>query len=152
MPAADSCPHATQGKQRGDPNVDMSTIEPAPVLLARLLSFWDFLFPSPPTSLPTTATTSPRQLLLVSHGGSIKTFVNGLLAERANDYAVVPEGFVGTVGESVANCSITRVEMEWDGGEGRWKGRLVSYSDEGHFAESSRAPSPGGANADVVDA
>jgi len=136
----------------------MATIEPAPVLLARLLSFWDSLFPSPPPPAPAAASTLPRQVLVVSHGGAIKTFVNGLLAERAADYAIVPEGFVGSVGESVANCSFTRVEMEWVEGEGvgqgagRWKGSLRSYSDERHFAESSRAPSPGGANADVVDA
>lgn len=103
----------SQGKQRGDPDVDMSTVEPAPVLRARLLSFWDDLFSCPPPGR-FLSSDPPRQALYVSHGGSIKEFVNGVLDERAGDYAVAPEGFVGNVGESVANCSITRIAMTWD--------------------------------------
>ncbi|BGP06095.1 hypothetical protein JCM10049v2_001914 [Rhodotorula toruloides] len=98
-----------QGKRRGEPGTDRSTVEPIHTLRARLWSFWDSLFPptgpsdsSAPSSLsssvsslappapPSTSSRSlssstssllpqGRQILYVSHGAAIREFVSSLV-------------------------------------------------------------------------
>ncbi|GAA6054559.1 hypothetical protein JCM3770_006031 [Rhodotorula araucariae] len=89
-----------QGKRRGDPGADPSTVEPIPRLRARLWSFWDALFPSTgpiPSSLPSSTSslappsvaagsaangcTTARQVLYVSHGAAIREFISSLGAQ-----------------------------------------------------------------------
>ncbi|GAA5851365.1 hypothetical protein JCM9279_001118 [Rhodotorula babjevae] len=97
---------AMQGKRRGDPGADPSTVEPISQLRARLWSFWDAAFPPsgpepsslasstsslapPPTSTSSsndaTASSSPqvaaKQILYVSHGAAIREFISSLAAQ-----------------------------------------------------------------------
>lgn len=104
-------PHvAHQGKRRGDPGSDPSTVEPIPHLRARLWAFWDALFPptgpepaslasstsslappSPATSASArngTPAAAARQVLYVSHGAAIREFMSSLAA-KAHD-ALLP--------------------------------------------------------------
>ncbi|BGP22861.1 hypothetical protein JCM10295v2_001752 [Rhodotorula toruloides] len=95
-----------QGKRRGDPGVDRSTVEPIHQLRARLWSFWDTLFPpsgpadstassslaSSVSSLAPTSTATHllssstssllplgRQILYVSHGAAIREFITSIV-------------------------------------------------------------------------
>ncbi|TNY18854.1 histidine phosphatase superfamily [Rhodotorula diobovata] len=92
-----------QGKRRGDPGSDPSTVEPIPHLRARLWAFWDALFPptgpepaslasstsslappSPATSASArngTPAAAARQVLYVSHGAAIREFMSSLAAQ-----------------------------------------------------------------------
>ncbi|GAA5938432.1 hypothetical protein JCM3775_000890 [Rhodotorula graminis] len=97
---------AMQGKRRGDPGADPSTVEPIPQLRARLWSFWDAAFPPsgpeptspasstsslappPPCSTFSNSTTAPsshraaaKQILYVSHGAAIRDFISSLAAQ-----------------------------------------------------------------------
>ncbi|GAA5896705.1 hypothetical protein JCM5296_002982 [Sporobolomyces johnsonii] len=152
-----------QGRRRGDPGTDPRTVEPIPQLRGRLFAFWDSLFPSSSSSSSVPAITSDSQgqltqILYVSHGAAIREFVSALIHDRPDAYEVAlpkeEEEALRSGSKRIDNCSRTVVEMEEiDGpdGSGRtWRGRLVLYADDSHFAESSRAPSPR-ANADVVD-
>ncbi|GAA5950521.1 hypothetical protein JCM21900_001215 [Sporobolomyces salmonicolor] len=153
-----------QGRRRGDPGTDPRTVEPIPQLRGRLFAFWDSLFPSSSSSSSVPATTStdsqgePTQILYVSHGAAIREFVSALIQDRTDTYEVAlpkeEEEALRNGSKRIDNCSRTVVEMEEvDGADARgrkWRGRLVLYADDSHFAESSRAPSPT-ANADVVD-
>ncbi|CEQ39943.1 SPOSA6832_01514, partial [Sporobolomyces salmonicolor] len=153
-----------QGRRRGDPGTDPRTVEPIPQLRGRLFAFWDSLFPSSSSSSSVPATTSsdlqgePTQILYVSHGAAIREFVSALIQDRPDTYEVAlpkeEEEALRNGSKRIDNCSRTVVEMEEvDGLDARgrkWRGRLVLYADDSHFAESSRAPSPT-ANADVVD-
>ncbi|GAA5931916.1 histidine phosphatase family protein [Sporobolomyces koalae] len=145
-----------QGKRRGDPDTDPSTVEPTAQLRARLFSFWDHLFPTDTTRGETTTTTSrdePVQLLYVSHGAAIREFIQALVTERAQDYdlTALPEGEEAMLrrGEKrIGNCARTVIEMTQNE-QGVWKGSLVLYADDAHFVDSSRAPSPR-LNADIL--
>ncbi|KAM0756282.1 phosphoglycerate mutase-like protein [Meredithblackwellia eburnea MCA 4105] len=138
---------ALQGRKVGEG--DNSTIEPAKALHARLFSFWDDLFPPTSTSPTSNSNSTPRQILLVSHGGAIRGLVAALLSERASDYtfdsANGPEAI--SVTKRVTNCSVTQFAVEPV--NGKWKGRLIRYADDSHFDESSRAPTPS-ENVDIV--
>ncbi|BGP30128.1 hypothetical protein JCM10296v2_001880 [Rhodotorula toruloides] len=95
-----------QGKRRGDPSTDRSTVEPIHKLRARLWSFWDSLFPptgptdsstpsslsssvsslAPPSTTPLSLSSSTssllpqgRQILYVSHGAAIREFISSLV-------------------------------------------------------------------------
>ncbi|GAA5904909.1 histidine phosphatase family protein [Sporobolomyces salmoneus] len=156
-----------QGKRRGDPGTDRSTVEPADKLRARLFSFWDDLFPSisPSSSTPQSTTTptredeeEPLQVLVASHGASIREFIQALISERSEEYEVndLPEGEEAMLrrGEKrIGNCARTCVEMTptFNNGskEVKWRGSLKLYADDTHFVDSSRAPSPR-LNADIL--
>ncbi|GAA5996294.1 histidine phosphatase family protein [Rhodotorula paludigena] len=168
-----------QGKRRGDPGADPTTVEPIPQLRGRLWSFWDSLFPpagpaaSSSASIASSASASPstaaenRQFLYVSHGAAIREFILSLASQdvlpvekgggRSFDL-LLPEQEAAAIragSKRIDNCSRTVIEMEWleDENEkrrGRWHGRLMLYADDSHFVDSSRAPSPT-ANADVVE-
>ena len=105
-----------QGKRWGDPGANIDTIEPAEVLQARLLSFWDSHFPSPPNP----SMSSPRQVLVVSHGGSIRQLVSALLMSRSFELDLPLEHQLEGTSRRVANCAITEMIMDEvlvDGGE-----------------------------------
>ncbi|GAA5888112.1 hypothetical protein JCM6882_000284 [Rhodosporidiobolus microsporus] len=167
-----------QGKRRGDPGTDPSTVEPIPQLRARLWSFWDELFPSPsPSSSSTSSITSssaaaeekPKQILYVSHGAAIREFIRSVVEEAATSSGsragqrdgewevALPEEeaeMLRSGSKRIDNCSRTVVEVEEVEGSGTgapyYHFRLTLYADDSHFDESSRAPSPT-ANADVVE-
>ncbi|GAA6016555.1 hypothetical protein JCM10207_002839 [Rhodosporidiobolus poonsookiae] len=150
-----------QGKRRGDPGTDPSTVEPIAKLRARLWSFWSDLFPSSPSSAPSTTPTPLRQILYVSHGAAIREFVRSIVEDRVDKGAEMwelalpkdEEEVLRSGSKRIDNCSRTVIELEEeeDGKGGtRWRARLLLYGDDSHFAESSRAPSPT-ANADVVE-
>lgn len=116
--------YPTQGKRWGDPGANIDTIEPAQVLQARLLSFWDAHFPnstslvdnSTPSSTPSTptidSTTSPRRVLIVSHGGSIRQLVSALLMSRGFELDLPLEHQAEGTSRRVANCSITEFVID----------------------------------------
>lgn len=65
---------------------------------------------------------------------------------RSSHYTLDPsQDLSGRLG----NCSITEIEVEFDGG---WKGVVRKYGDESCFTEvgSSRVPSPS-VNVDIVE-
>jgi broad specificity phosphatase PhoE len=103
-----------QGKKWGDPGCDHTTIEDASIFYARLSSFWDDkLFP--PTSTPSNSDV-PRQILFVSHGGSIRALTLGLTTHRSARYTVALDADEAAIAEGinrrVTNCSITRIAVE----------------------------------------
>jgi broad specificity phosphatase PhoE len=70
--------------------------------LARLFSFWDYLLATYP---PTEAT---QRILLVTHGGPIKTLLpRGLHAERGYTCAAISA--------KVPNCSVSLVRVDTPG-------------------------------------
>ena len=108
-----------QGKRRGDPGTDPSTVEAVSKLRSRLFSFWDDLF-SPSSSLSTATSSSgvgePVQILYVSHGAAIREFIQALILERPTDYELkdLPEGEESMLrrGEKrIGNCARTVIEM-----------------------------------------
>ncbi|GAA5833154.1 hypothetical protein JCM11251_005163 [Rhodosporidiobolus azoricus] len=159
-----------QGKRRGDPGTDPSTVEPIPLLRSRLWSFWDELFPScssPSTTPSSTSTSTPRQILYVSHGAAIREFVRSIVEEavpasgprkgRDGEWELaLPEGeeeMLRTGSKRIDNCSRTVIEVnevEDGAGASRYYFRLVLYADDRHYEDASRQPSPT-ANADVVE-
>ncbi|BGP46097.1 hypothetical protein JCM10450v2_001937 [Rhodotorula kratochvilovae] len=134
---------AMQGKRRGDPGADPSTVEPIPQLRARLWSFWDALFPpSGPTpsslSSSTTSLAPPsassaasngpadaRQVLYVSHGAAIREFISSLAAQdvlppqkgggRSFELSLPADEAhaLKSGARRIDNCSRTVIEMEW---------------------------------------
>lgn len=152
-----------QGKRWGDMGADISTAEPTTIFEGRLLSFWSSLFSSTSSSpllLPLFKMDDTRYVLITSHGGSIRQLIAGLFKNGVNrqegDYEIdLPEERKeeGT-SRRVTNCSITTIEMEQfllDGSSRRkWKGRLLSYAEDAHFIDSSRAVSPS-INVDIID-
>ncbi|GAA6027011.1 hypothetical protein JCM8097_006038 [Rhodosporidiobolus ruineniae] len=169
-----------QGKRRGDPGTDPSTVEPIAVLRARLWSFWDELFPSPPpghsaqsasSSLPSPSTSTPRrEVLYVSHGAAIRDFIRSIVEERIDrggrggnrgqegwewELALPKEeeDALRSGSKRIDNCSRTVIEVEeveQEQGRAFYRARLLLYADDSHFDDASRAPSPT-ANADVVE-
>ncbi|GAA5987834.1 hypothetical protein JCM5350_003164 [Sporobolomyces pararoseus] len=150
-----------QGKRRGDPGTDPTTVEAVSKLRSRLFSFWDDLF-SPSSSLSTATSSSgtgePVQILYVSHGAAIREFIQALILERPTDYELkdLPEGEESMLrrGEKrIGNCARTVIEMvptRINGSEQvKWRGNLKLYADDTHFIDSSRAPSPR-LNADIL--
>lgn len=117
-----------QGKRRGDPGTDPSTVEPIPVLRARLWSFWSSLFPS---TLPTPSPTAPssRQILYTSHGAAIREFIRSIVEDRVDNGGVVDgwewslqlprreEEVLRSGSKRIDNCSRTVIEVV-DEGEG----------------------------------
>ncbi|GAA6016885.1 hypothetical protein JCM11491_006901 [Sporobolomyces phaffii] len=151
-----------QGKRRGDPGTDPSTVEPATALRARLFSFWDDLFPSRinPATLADGNELPPLEVLYVSHGAAIREFIQALVSERSSDYTLddLPAGEESQLrrGEKrIGNCARTVIEMTptvvpgSDEPRVEWRARLLLYADDTHFVDSSRAPSPR-TNADIL--
>jgi len=110
-------PHSpSQGKRRGDPGTDPSTVEPVSHLRSRLFSFWDSLFPAS-SSPPISSSDEPTQkILYVSHGAAIREFIQALIHERGGDYSLMdlPEGEEEMLrrGEKrIGNCARTLIEM-----------------------------------------
>lgn len=122
------------------------TIEPTKVIQARLFEFWDMLLPPSNSHSDDDTSLPPKRILLVSHGGAIRALIQGLLTMRSSHYTLDPsQDLSGRLG----NCSITEIEVEFDGG---WKGVVRKYGDESCFTEvgSSRVPSPS-VNVDIVE-
>lgn len=163
-----------QGKTWGDIGVGQDLadlgVEPSEALQARLLAFWDSLFPtdpSTPSALGPFADSTPRRVLVATHGGSIRQLVAGLLNERHYVLDLPPDAAVEGTKKRVSNCSITQVVVTEgppspSGGtsaarltsliepERRWQGRLETYADDSHFHDSSRVPSPS-ENVDIIE-
>ncbi|GAA5954491.1 hypothetical protein JCM3765_004474 [Sporobolomyces pararoseus] len=161
-----------QGKRRGDPGTDPSTVEPVSKLRSRLFSFWDDLF-SPSSSEPIASSSltseEPVQILYVSHGAAIREFIQAIIIDRPTDYNLkdLPEGEESMLkrGEKrIGNCARTVIEMIPTRIDGKssltidndscsaqvsWRGNLKLYADDSHFIDSSRAPSPR-LNADIL--
>ncbi|GAA5820493.1 hypothetical protein JCM10212_003819 [Sporobolomyces blumeae] len=144
-----------QGKRRGDPGTDPSTVEPVAQLRSRLFSFWDDVFPPSSTSPTTTSTSSPNYLY-VSHGAAIREFLQALITDPSTrhryDLASMPPGeeeMLRTGAKRIGNCARTVIEMTQDEKTSEWHGKILCYADDSHFIDSSRAPSPR-ANADIL--
>ncbi|SGY74841.1 BQ5605_C005g03384 [Microbotryum silenes-dioicae] len=156
-----------QNKRRGECTAaDSKTIEPTSEFAGRLLSFWDERFPFTPTSTATSngstaahgmneegsSSASPRQWLIVSHGGSIRQLLHSLLINRSSNYFLSPTEFSDPLDQvldrRIRNCCFTEIRMRR--GEEGWLGVVYKYADEGHFEDDPRAPSPG-RNEDVVE-
>jgi len=108
---------SSQGKRRGDPGTDPSTVEPVSHLRSRLFSFWDTLFPSSPSPLSTSSSPeTPTKILYVSHGAAIREFIQALIHERKEDYGLedLPEGeeeMLKLGSKRIGNCARTLIEM-----------------------------------------
>ncbi|GAA5884233.1 hypothetical protein JCM16303_002418 [Sporobolomyces ruberrimus] len=155
-----------QGKRRGDPGTDPSTVEPVSKLRSRLFSFWDELFldlsspfPSSPSFSSEEEEQPPLEILYVSHGAAIREFIQALIHDRPTSYDVsqLPRGEEEMLkkGEKrIGNCARTVIEMNptnvlGENEKVEWKGKLLLYADDTHFIDSSRAPSPR-LNADIL--
>lgn len=135
--SADPCSTVMQGKRRGDPGADPTTVEPIPQLRGRLWHFWDSLFPpagpAASSSASVASSTSPspdtaaanRQVLYVSHGAAIREFILSLASQdvlpvekgggRSFDL-LLPEQEAAAIragSKRIDNCSRTVIEMEW---------------------------------------
>lgn len=87
---------------------------------ARLASFWDDLVADVRVS-------SPRVVVLVSHGGALSTLVNQVLLPRGDvelHRDLEPTRFW--------NCSITDIHLRADE-----PGRLVRWADTAHLEEAT---------------
>lgn len=111
--------------------IDASTAEATALFQARLLSFWDSLFPAvaPGTNAEHSAfsllhgsrdsSTVPLQVLLTSHGGSVRQLIQGLVGDRKDHYKVNlverdPAKLAEGTTRRITNCSITQFELERD--------------------------------------
>ncbi|GAA5987170.1 hypothetical protein JCM11641_002154 [Rhodosporidiobolus odoratus] len=150
-----------QGKRRGEPGTDSSTVEPIPILRARLWSFWHDLLSIRSMSHLSSPASEPRQILCVSHGASIREFIRSIVEEKIDKgdqgwSMALPdeeEKALRSGSKRIDNCSRTVIEVEQEeigDGSPNCHARLLLYADDSHFADSSRAPSPT-ANADVVE-
>lgn len=89
--------------------------------------------PALSTSLSSTPTRS--NLLITSHGGSIRQLTQGLFVDRAGRYNLdlSQEGRVEGLQRRVMNCSITTIEMK-PTDPGGWTGRMVGYAEDTHIS------------------
>jgi broad specificity phosphatase PhoE len=135
-------------------------VEPTEPYVGRLLSFFDSLF-APNTSAADgsshdedeTQDERVRRILVVTHGGPIKTLVPALIADRGASMAphvLESNKAKGSVDKqrATANCSITTVEVEI-GRKARGSGdtRVVTvtgYGDVNHLRRGDRTGVEGG--------
>lgn len=108
-------PPFSQGKRRDESTrEDALTIEPQAVLRNRLFSFWDDILARAAALPPGTDSTPALEILVVSHGGSIRCLVQDLLLERREDYTIDwdrldPKG--EGVEKRIGNCCVSEFQM-----------------------------------------